>query len=180
MSSSPASGSGLMAQSLEPVSDSVSPSLSAPPLFMLCLSLSQKCINVEKKIFKKKLGSVSPPPWSFLKIGLAIPGPLPFHWNLNMNFKLSFVNFCNNNKKGSETENALSLDMNLESIAILTISHLPVYKQQMSSHWLRSFHCLLDCLVSDETSRSSESQCSSFCPQVLSPCFNNLELPPPT
>ena len=29
--SSPASGSGLMAQSLEPVSDSVSPSLSAPP-----------------------------------------------------------------------------------------------------------------------------------------------------
>ena len=42
VSSSPASGSGLMAQSLEPVSDSVSPSLSAPPPFMLCLSLSQK------------------------------------------------------------------------------------------------------------------------------------------
>ena len=38
----PASGSGLMAQSLEPVSDSVSPSLSAPRPFMLCLSLSQK------------------------------------------------------------------------------------------------------------------------------------------
>ena len=42
VSSSPAWGSGLMAQSLEPVSDSVSPSLSAPPPFMLCLSLSQK------------------------------------------------------------------------------------------------------------------------------------------
>ena len=42
MSSSPASGSVLTAQSLEPVSDSVSPSLSPPPLFMLCLSLSQK------------------------------------------------------------------------------------------------------------------------------------------
>ena len=40
VSPSPASGSGLMAQSLEPVSDSVSPSLSAPPPFMLCLSLS--------------------------------------------------------------------------------------------------------------------------------------------
>ena len=40
--SSPASGSGLMAQSLEPASGSVSPSLSAPPPFMLCLSLSQK------------------------------------------------------------------------------------------------------------------------------------------
>ena len=42
--SSPTSGSGLMAQSLEPVSDSVSPSLSAPPLFVLCPSvcLSQK------------------------------------------------------------------------------------------------------------------------------------------
>ena len=40
--SSPASGSGLMAQSLEPASDSVSPSLSDPPPFMLCLSLSQK------------------------------------------------------------------------------------------------------------------------------------------
>ena len=42
VSSSPASGSGLMAQSLEPVSDSVSPSLSAPPPFMLCLSLKNK------------------------------------------------------------------------------------------------------------------------------------------
>ena len=42
MGSSPASGSVLTAQSLEPVSDSVPPSLSAPPLFMLCLSLSQK------------------------------------------------------------------------------------------------------------------------------------------
>ena len=44
-----------MAQSLEPASDSVSPSLSAPPPFMLCLSLSQKYINVEKKIYKTKL-----------------------------------------------------------------------------------------------------------------------------
>ena len=42
VSSSPASGSGLMPQSLKPASESVSPSLSAPPLFMLCLSLSQK------------------------------------------------------------------------------------------------------------------------------------------
>ena len=42
VSSSPASGSVLTAQSLEPVSDSVSPSLSAPPPFMLCFSLSQK------------------------------------------------------------------------------------------------------------------------------------------
>ena len=36
--SSPASGSVLTAQSLEPASDSVSPSLSAPPLLALCLS----------------------------------------------------------------------------------------------------------------------------------------------
>ena len=42
VSSSPASGSVLTAQTLEPVSDSVSPSLSDPPPFMLCLSLSQK------------------------------------------------------------------------------------------------------------------------------------------
>ena len=42
VSSSPTSGSVLTAQSLEPVSDSVSPSLSDPPSFMLCLSLSQK------------------------------------------------------------------------------------------------------------------------------------------
>ena len=42
VSSSPASGSVLTAQSLEPASHSVSPSLSAPPPFMLCLSLSQK------------------------------------------------------------------------------------------------------------------------------------------
>ena len=42
MSSSPAAGSVLTPRSLEPVSDSVSPSLSDPLLFMLCLSLSQK------------------------------------------------------------------------------------------------------------------------------------------
>ena len=42
VSSSPASGSVLTAQSLEPTSDCVSPSLSAPPLLMLCLSLCQK------------------------------------------------------------------------------------------------------------------------------------------
>ena len=41
MSSSPASSSVLTAWSLEP-SDSVSPSQSDPPPFMLCLSLSQK------------------------------------------------------------------------------------------------------------------------------------------
>ena len=39
---SPASGSVLTAQRLEPASDSVSPSLSAPPLFMLCLCLKNK------------------------------------------------------------------------------------------------------------------------------------------
>ena len=42
VSSSPALGSVQTAQSLEPASDSVSPSLSDPPPFMLCLSLSQK------------------------------------------------------------------------------------------------------------------------------------------
>ena len=42
VSSIPVSGSGLMAQSLEPASDSVSPSLSDPPPFMLCLCLKNK------------------------------------------------------------------------------------------------------------------------------------------
>ena len=42
VSSSPTSGSVLTAQSPEPASDSVFPSLSAPPLLMLCLSLSLK------------------------------------------------------------------------------------------------------------------------------------------
>ena len=42
MGSSLVSGSVLTAQSLKPASDSVSPSLSAPPLLMLCLSLSLK------------------------------------------------------------------------------------------------------------------------------------------
>ena len=49
MSSSPASGYGLMAQSLEPASDSVSPSLSAPPQFMLSLCLKNKLKNLKKK-----------------------------------------------------------------------------------------------------------------------------------
>ena len=39
---SPSSGSVLTAQSLEPASESVSPSLSAPPPLVLCLSLSLK------------------------------------------------------------------------------------------------------------------------------------------
>ena len=41
-SSSPRSGSVLTAQSLEPALDSVSPSLSVPPLLALCLYLSFK------------------------------------------------------------------------------------------------------------------------------------------
>ena len=47
--SGPASGSVLTAQSLEPAYDSVSPSLSAPPLLVLCLSLKNK------QTFEKKL-----------------------------------------------------------------------------------------------------------------------------
>ena len=42
LSSSPVSGSVLTVQSLEPALDSVSPSLSAPPLLPLSLSLSLK------------------------------------------------------------------------------------------------------------------------------------------
>ena len=42
VSSSQTSGSVLKAQSLEPASDSVSPSLSVPPLLEHCLSLSLK------------------------------------------------------------------------------------------------------------------------------------------
>ena len=42
VSSSPASGSVLTARSLEPASDSVSPSLSALPQLGLCLSMSLK------------------------------------------------------------------------------------------------------------------------------------------
>ena len=54
--SSPTSGSVLTSQSPEPASDSVSPSLSGPPLLMLCLSLSQKEIKTlrnKMKIFLK-------------------------------------------------------------------------------------------------------------------------------
>ena len=53
--SSPTSSSVLTAQSLEPALDSVSPSLSVPPLLTLCLSLSlsvsQKYTNIKKNIF---------------------------------------------------------------------------------------------------------------------------------
>ena len=47
VSSSPASGSGLMAQSLEPASDSVSLSLCPSPVHALSLSVSK--INKHKK-----------------------------------------------------------------------------------------------------------------------------------
>ena len=51
VSSSPALGSGLMAQSLEPASDSVSLSLCPSPIHALSLSVSK--INVKKKLKKK-------------------------------------------------------------------------------------------------------------------------------
>ena len=50
MSSSPMSGSVLKAQNLDPAWDSVSPSLSALPPFMLCLSVSLKNETLKKKI----------------------------------------------------------------------------------------------------------------------------------
>ena len=54
MSSSPALGSVLTAQSLEPASDSVSPSLSVPPRLVRgrVLSLSLSKINIKKIIIK--------------------------------------------------------------------------------------------------------------------------------
>ena len=48
MNSRTLSGSVLTAQSLEPASDSVSPSLSFPPLPMLCLSLSLSFSKISK------------------------------------------------------------------------------------------------------------------------------------
>ena len=54
LGSSPASGSEPTAWSRQPVSDSVSPSLSTPPLLVLCPSLvSQKSINLKKQKNKK-------------------------------------------------------------------------------------------------------------------------------
>ena len=52
MGSSPISGFVLTAQSLAPASDSVSPSLSAPPLLTLCLSLSLS-LSLKNKRLKK-------------------------------------------------------------------------------------------------------------------------------
>ena len=50
--SSPTSGSVLTAQSLEPASDSVSPSLSAPTPLTLCLCL---CLSLKTKDTLKKI-----------------------------------------------------------------------------------------------------------------------------
>ena len=54
VSSSPASGSVLVAGSLEPASDSVSPTLSARRPLTLCLCLSLSKINKHLKNFNKK------------------------------------------------------------------------------------------------------------------------------
>ena len=51
VSSSPALGSVLTAQSLEPASDSASPSFSAPPPLALCCSVSLKSKYTSKKNF---------------------------------------------------------------------------------------------------------------------------------
>ena len=52
--SSPVSGSVLTAQSPEPASDSVSPSLSSTPLLALCLCLSQEMNKHQKYVYTKK------------------------------------------------------------------------------------------------------------------------------
>ena len=52
VSSSPASGSVLTAQSLDPASDSVSPSLSAPSCLTHTLSLSK--INIKQNFLNKR------------------------------------------------------------------------------------------------------------------------------
>ena len=49
MGSSPMLGSVLTAQSLEPALDSVSPSLSASPLLVFCLSLSLSKVNKQQQ-----------------------------------------------------------------------------------------------------------------------------------
>ena len=54
MSLSPVLGSLLTAQNLEPASDSVFPSLTAPPLLTLCLSVSLSKINIKKFTKKEK------------------------------------------------------------------------------------------------------------------------------
>ena len=59
MGSSPVLGSVLTAQSLEPASDSVSPSLSAPPPVTLCLSLSKINTHLKKIERKKKKSELS-------------------------------------------------------------------------------------------------------------------------
>ena len=51
---SPTSGSVLTAQSLEPASDSVSPSVSAPPQLALCLSVSLSFSKINKTLRKIK------------------------------------------------------------------------------------------------------------------------------
>ena len=53
VSSSPTSGSVLTAQRLEPALDSVSPSLSAPPPLVLCLSVSLKN-KFKKMVIRQK------------------------------------------------------------------------------------------------------------------------------
>ena len=58
MSTSPVLGSVLTAQSLEPASDPVSPSLSAPPPLALRLSLSLKKKQMLKR--KKKKNKIYP------------------------------------------------------------------------------------------------------------------------
>ena len=66
MGSRPGSGSALTAQSLQPVSDSVSPSVSSPPLLVLCLSPSKINKNIYIYIFKRALIELEGTSYPFL------------------------------------------------------------------------------------------------------------------
>ena len=54
VTSSPALGCVLTTQSLEPASDSVSPSLSVPPLLVLCFSKMSKDLKKKKKAYQRR------------------------------------------------------------------------------------------------------------------------------
>ena len=88
--SSPVSGSVLTAQGLEPALDSVSPSLSAPPRLMLCLSQPLK--NKENEFKKIKTNKKE------TQVCL-IPKSLAMGKNSKMLFVARIAGFCDTGKE---------------------------------------------------------------------------------
>lgn len=102
---------------------------SVPLIFMPILCQYKTVVGYSNFV----VSYISPPTlFFFLKIVLVITGPLHFHMNLKINLSILAK------QEAGILVSVLNLQINPESIAILTILGHPIHQHRMSFHLVRS------------------------------------------